>query len=345
MFKKRLCCALLCLALLTFFAACASEPQQPSEPGSSSETTTATSDTPADRAEVNIAVLAGPTGMGAAQLMERNEQNASSNRYHFTVATAPDQITASLINGELDIAAVPTNLASVLYNKTKGGVQVIACNTLGVLYMLENGDSVHAISDLRGKTVYATGQGSTPEYILNYLLEKNGLDPQTDLTIEYLAEHAELAAKMKAGDVVLGMLPEPQVSAAMAGNADLRVALNLTEEWNAVSGDSALIQGCLVVRTDFAQSNANVLKLFLSEYATSVEYVTGEPEAAAALMVKHGIVANEAIALRAIPQANICCMTGEEMKTKLSAFLTVLFEANPASVGGALPDDAFYRLG
>ncbi len=348
--KKKILCAVLGVLMLFALVACGTGSGDgetttvPSTSAPAGEVTTDGQDnpTPTERTAVNLAVLAGPTGMGASYLMEQNEAGESKNAYTVTVATAPDQVTAGLINGSLDMAAIPTNLAAVLYQKTEGGVQVLACNTLGVLYLLENGDTVHSVEDLRGKTVYATGQGSTPEYIFSYILAKNGLTVGTDVTVEYLAEHAELAAKLKAGEVVLGVLPEPQVSVAMMGNADLRVALNLTEEWNRVAGDSALIQGCIAVRTAFAQEHPEAISAFLTEYEASVNYVNENPEAAAKLIEKHGIVAKEAIALRAIPNANMVCMTGAEMKTKLSGFLQVLFDADAKSVGGKLPDDGFY---
>lgn len=335
----------LLLALLLCFAAVGCANEQQKQPDDQQTTIGQNQDnTPAEKTPVRVAVLAGPTGMGAAKLMEDNAQKTAKNDYTFTVATAPDQVTAGLINGDFDIAAVPVNLASVLYNKTKGGVRLIGYNTLGVLYILENGESVKSLEDLRGKTLYATGQGSTPEYILNYLLEKAGLKVGQDVTVEYIAEHAELAAKLKDGSVSLGMLPEPQVSAAQVGNADLRVALNLTEEWNRVMPESTLIQGCLVARTAFLEEHSASVDAFLEEYAASADYAKNTPESAAPLMVKYGIIPKEPIALRAIPKANICCVTGETMKNDMTEMLSVLFAANPASIGGAMPDDAFYYV-
>ncbi len=291
---------------------------------------------------VRVATLMGPTGMGMAKLMDDAANGKTEGGYEFTVASSPDQVASDVISGSVDIAAVPVNLASVLWNKTAGSVQVAAVNTLGVLYILENGDTIHSIADLAGKTLYATGQGATPEYVLNYLLAANGLDPETDLTIEYLAEHTELATKMSAGDVVLGMLPEPNVTAVLSGNPDVRIALDLTEEWDKVS-DSALIQGCIIVNKQFAEEYPGAVETFLEEYRASVDFVNENPEDASVLIEAAGIVPKAAVARKALPNCNICLITGDEMKTAVRQMLDVLYSADPKSVGGALPDEDFYR--
>lgn len=291
---------------------------------------------------IRVATLMGPTGMGMAKLMDDAASGKAEAAYDFTVASSPDQVASDVISGSVDIAAVPVNLASVLWNKTEGKVQVAAVNTLGVLYILENGDTIHSISDLAGKTLYATGQGATPEYVLNYLLAANGLDPENDLTIEYLSEHSELATKMSADDVVLGMLPEPNVTAVLLGNPDVRIALDLTEEWEKVS-DSTLIQGCIIVNRQFAEDYPQAVETFLEEYRASVDFVNENPEDASVMIESAGIVPKAAVALKALPNCNICLITGEEMKTAVSRMLEVLYGADPKSVGGALPDEEFYR--
>lgn len=290
--------------------------------------------------EVRVITLAGPTGMGMAKLMDDSENGATENHYQFTVASAPDQVSPEVIKGNFDIAAVPINLASVLYQKTSGQVKVGAVNTLGVLYLLENGDTIQSIADLKGKTLYATGQGSTPEYVLRYILSKNNIDPDQDVTIEYLAEHAELATKMKSGEVAIGMLPEPQVTVATMGS-DTRVALDLTEEWSKVS-DYELIQGCIIVRKEFAEEYPDALDLFMKEYEASVNFANENVEEASVLIEKAGIVAKAAVAKAALPNCNICLITGADMTNSVKEMLQVLFEANPSSVGGALPSDDFY---
>lgn len=294
--------------------------------------------------EINIAVLAGPTGMGAAKLMTDNTEGKTANKYNFTVATAPDQVGPSLIQGTYDIAAVPTNLAATIYQKTNGGVKAAAVNTGGVLYILENGNTISSVEDLRGKKIYATGQASTPEYILNYVLSKNGIDPASDVEIEYLAEHSELAASLASESAAIGMLPEPQVTAALTkGSENLRIALNLTEEWKNIAGDeSSLLQGCIAVRSEFAESYPEVVEAFLKEYEASVQYAVNNQDEAAQLIASHGIVASAEIAKKAIPNCNIIYLDGAEMKKQLSGFLQVLYDANPSSVGGALPEDDFY---
>lgn len=327
-----LAAALLLSAVL--LSACGTEPGPASVPESSSPEETKLE-------EIRVYTLMGPTGMGMAKLISDGKNGKTSATYNFTIASAPDQITAEVIKGNFEVAALPVNLASVLYNKTGGKLLVAAVNTLGVLYVLENGDTIHSIEDLKGKTVYATGQAATPEYTLRHILEKNGIDPDKDLTIEYLAEHAELATKMTSGDVVLGMLPEPNVTSVLLNNKDVRIALNLTEEWKKVS-ETELVQGCIVVSRTFAEEHPGQLADFLREYADSVAYVKENTDEAAALIEEAGIVPKAAVARKALPNCNLAMVTGEEMKHMVSDMLGVLYAASPASVGGQLPDDAFY---
>lgn len=283
----------------------------------------------------NIGTLQGPTGMGMVTLMG----DEFSSKYNITIESAPDAVVGKIINGELDIAAVPVNLAATLYNKTEGNIMMIAVNTLGVLYVLEDGETVNSMADLAGKKLYATGQGSTPEYILSYLLEKNGLTDS--VTVEYKAEHSELATLMASGEVKLGMLPEPNVTATMAKNENLRVALDLTKEWKDAAGVEP-VQGCIVVRKDYFEQNQAAVRLFLKEYEAAVNYTKANQAETAALMEKYGIIGSAAIAEKAIDQCNIVCYRDEAMRTAAEAMLQVLFDANPKSVGGALPGDDFY---
>lgn len=282
---------------------------------------------------VKIAALAGPTGIGLAYMMQDMQ-----DRYNVELFTAPDQVTAKVINGEVDIAAVPINLASVLYNKTEGKVNVIAVNTLGVLYLLENGDTIHSVADLKNKTIYATGQGSTPEYILNYLLVANGLTDSVQ--VEYIAENTELIAKLADGSAQIALLPEPHVSIACAQNADLRIALKINDLWNE-KNDTELVQGVYIARADFISEHKDQVDAFLKDAAESANKVVTEADAAA-VVVAQGIIPKEPIAKRAIPNCNITLISGVGMKTAVSAMLKVLFDANPKSIGGSMPNDDFY---
>ena len=291
--------------------------------------------------QIRVITLMGPTGMGMAKLITDGKEGKNAQEYTFTVATAPDQVSAQVIKGDFEIAAVPVNLAAVLYNKTEGAVKVAGVNTLGVLYMLENGNTVNSVADLKGKTIYATGQGSTPEYALRYILTKNGIDPDKDVTVQYLAEHAELATQMTAGSVTLGMLPEPNVTSVMLNNKDVRIALDLNAEWKKVSG-ADMVMGCIIVSAKFAEEHPQALKKFLEEYKASVEFANGDVDEAAAVIEAAGIVPKAAVAKKALPNCNIVLLTGADMKTPLQGMLNVLFEAEPKSVGGKLPDDAFY---
>lgn len=300
-----------------------------------------------ERAAVRVGGLKGPTAMGMVKLMEEDAAGTTANDYEFTLAGSADEINPLLIKGELDIAAVPTNVASVLYNKTEGQVEILALNTLGVLYVVENGNTIQSVEDLRGKTIYSTGKGATPEYALNYILGENGLTTGTDVTVEYKSEHSELASLLAAGQADLAVLPQPFVTSVLAKNPDVRIALNLTEEWDKVTEDgSKLTMGALVVRKDFAESNPEAVRNFLKEYQASTQYVTDEAnlDDAAALIEQYGII-SAAVAKQALPYCNIVCITGEEMITAAEGFLSILAKANPQSVGGTLPAEDFYYIG
>ena len=313
--------------------------------GSESEET----ESPAgEETPVRVMALKGPTAMGMVQLMDSAESGAvNGNAYTFTIAASADEVTPKLVQGEADIAAVPANLASVLYNNTEGQVQVLAINTLGVLYIVENGSSIQSVSDLAGKTIYASGKGSTPEYALNYILSANGIDPEADVTIEWKSEHSECVAALAADEDGIAMLPQPFVTTAQAQNEALRIALDLTEEWNALQADaespSALLTGVAVVRTAFAEEHPEAVNAFLDSYQESVDYVNANLSDAAALIEKYDIVP-AAVAEKALPYCNIAFIEGSEMQEKLSGYLNVLFEQNPVSVGGALPADDFYYI-
>lgn len=290
--------------------------------------------------EVDVAALRGPTSMGLVKLMEESENGLTDNSYSFTLEGAPDAIVPLLVKGDIDAAAIPGNLASVLYNNTKGQIEVIAINTLGVLYIVENGDSIQSVDDLRGRTIYSAGKGSTPEYALQYILSSNGLEVGKDVFIEWKSEHAECVAALKADKNGCAMLPQPFAATAMMQDGNIRIALDLNDLWEEQVG-SVLITGVTVVRKDFASENPETLQAFMEDYASSVEYAQCDVPGAATLIGKYGIVPEKA-ALVALPYCRISFITGEEMKEALSEYLSILYDANPKSVGGALPDNGFY---
>ncbi len=300
------------------------------------------SSAPAEKTTIKLATLKGPTGLGMLKLMSDNDAKTAANNYAFTLVASPDEIVSKISTGEIDVAAVPTNLAATLYNKTNGKIQIAAINTLGVLSLLTNDEKIKSVKDLKGKTIYSSGQGATPEYALNYILKQNGLEVGKDVNVKYVAEHAELATLMISGKVTTAVLPEPFVTQVMLKNKNLKIGLNITEEWNKVAGDkSVLTMGCLIVRKDFAEKNKAAFNAFLDEYKTSAAYTTSDVKQAAALSEKYGIMP-AAIAQKAIPNCNIVYIDGADLKAKIPDFLNVLFKANPKSVGGKLPGDDFY---
>ncbi len=294
----------------------------------------------AEEAAVRVGALKGPTAMGMVEMMEDH-----ADTYDFTLAAAPDEIVPLLVKGELDIAAVPANLGSVLYNNTKGAVKALAINTLGVLYICERGESISSVADLKGRTLVSAGKGSTPEYALNYILRGNGLDPEKDLTIEYKSEHAECLAAMLQDETLVAMLPQPFATVAMGKADDLRPALDLTEAWDALQADeenpSTLITGIAVARADFIEQHPEAVKQFMDDYRESVIFAQQNVADAAQLIGKFDIF-EAGPAEKALPYCNITFIDGEDLKTKLSGYLDVLFEADPASVGGAVPGEDFY---
>lgn len=296
---------------------------------------------------VRVTALKGPTGMGMVKLMENNKNGTALNNYEIELAGAPDEIVGQLTSGSVDIAAVPTNLASVLYNKTKGNIQMVAINTLGVLYILERGETIQAVEDLKGKTLKNVGQGSTPEFAINYILEQNGIVPGKDITIDYLSEHSQTAALLTSKKIDLAVVPEPFVTSILMKNDDIRIALDITKEWKDISknaGDQAteLAMGCIVVRKAFAEENKQALNDFLKEYEESTSYVNENVDEASKLVAENGIIAEAALAKKAIPNCNIVYIDGDEMKRNIIPYFNVLFKADPKSIGGKMPDEDFY---
>ena len=278
---------------------------------------------------LRIAGLKGPTTMGLVNLLSMEADGTAAMDYDLQLYGAADEIVPLLMKGELDMAAIPANLAATLYQKTNGGIQAVAVNTLGVLYVVEQGDTVQSMADLKGRTILSTGKGTTPEYVLRYLLNANGIDPDKDVTIEYYSEATEVTAQMATTEDAIAVLPQPYVTAAGLQDETLRVALNLTEEWNKVA-DTQLITGVTVVRKEYAEEHPDVVA------------ANTDLDGTAALCEEQGVVAKAAIAKKALPNCNIVCLTGDELKADASAYLQVLFDADPAAVGGALPGDDFY---
>ena len=331
--KKLISIIFVALLSLVLFVAC-------SAPSTDISTSIPVTSEPVEtvKTDINVASLKGPTTMGMVKLMKDSETDETLNNYNFSMHGTPDEIVPNLIKGDIDIALVPANLASVIYNNTEGKVQVAAINTLGVLYIVETGDSIQTLADLEGKTIYSTGKGTTPEFVLSYLLTQSGVNA----TIEYKSEATEVAAMLEANADAVALLPQPYVTAVLMQNENARIALDTTEEWNKISPDSTLVTGVVVVRKDWAEKNPEALQLFLQEYELSTQYVNENIPEAAKLVVEYGIIAKEPMALTAIPKCNITYIDGDEMKTSVSDYLQVLADANIASIGGELPKDDFY---
>ena len=326
---------LLALTLALSLTACGGQANsEPEQPETQEELTAA---------EINLYVLSGPTGIGAMNLWAASDAGETKNTYHITMPGANDEVVAALSKGDADIAAVATNLAATLYNKTDGGVTVLAVNTLGVLSLLSNGQEAATVSDLKGKTIYAPGQGANPEYILRYVLTGNGLDPDKDVTLRFVGEGSELLTVWQSDPEAVILAPQPVATSILMQNENAKTLFDMTEEWDKIAGgDSTLMMGCVIVRNEFLQANPGAVELFLQEYAASIEKAQSDVEGTAALCEQYGLIPKAALAQKAIPSCGLTFVTGAEMKTGLSGYLQVMFDANPKSVGGALPGDDFY---
>lgn len=330
-------------AALVFLTACGSGSTSGSQETVSSDTLSVShsEQTEAEPMEYNISSLKGPTTMGMVKLMSDSEKGETFNKYNVTIYATADEIVTGTVSGKTDIANVPANLAAVLYNKTEGNIRAAAVNTLGVLYVVTSGEEITSVEDLRGKTVYSTGKGTTPEYVFNYILRANGLEPQTDVTIEYKSEAAECAAVMAESKNAIAVLPQPYVTAAQLQNENIKIALSLTDEWDKVSS-TPLITGVTIAQAGKIEEDPNAFNIFLEEYESSVEFVNNNTDEAAELIGGYDII-KAPVAKKALPYCNITILRDDSMKTAVNGYWNVLFEADKTSVGGSLPDDnAFY---
>lgn len=353
---KRVSALLLALALALALAGCrkpAADPTpSPSESPAPSGTVTPdvtpepTPSESVERTAVRLAVLSGPTGVGATKLLSEADAGTSKNNYQYVIAADNSELVAGLTKGEIDIATVASNVALNLYNKTEGGVRIIALGTRGVLHILEGkgGNSIQSVADLAGRTIYAPGQGANPEYILRYLLQQNGLDPDKDVTLVF-ADASEINAKLVSGDIDCAMLPVPAATAAIIkGAGQVREAIDVTEAWDEMDSGSELIMTAVVARTEFIEAHPEAVADFLAEYEASIDYVNTNVDAAAELIAGYGITPSAAIAKQAIPQCHLVFIAGADMAPAISDYFMVLYEVDPAAVGGALPDDAIYYV-
>lgn len=334
---KKLLALILSLALVLSLAACGNNDTTSSATDTQSEPTYTAVD-------MSVACMTGPTGIGMAKLMADAEAKSTANNYTFTVAAAATDITGKFIKGEINIASVPTNVAATLYNNEKinGKVRMLAVNTNGVLSILEKGNTIKSIADLKGKTIYSTGKGQNPEFILNYILTENGINPTSDVTINFVSSD-DLKAKLISGEAEIAMAPEPLATAVMIQNQALNRVLSINDEWSKVS-DTELMMGCVIALDSYVEANPAAVEKFLEEYEASIKFATTNIDEAATYCETYGIAPKAAIAKKSIPICNLCFVTGNDMKTNVNGYFNVLFNADPKSIGGKLPaDDLYYK--
>lgn len=332
---KKLLAILLTLILVFAFAGCSNNDTTSSAPDVQSEPEYTAVD-------MTVACMTGPTGIGMAKLMADSDAKTTANNYTFTVASAAPDITGKFLKGEINIASVPTNVAATLYNKSEGKVRMLAVNTNGVLSILEKGNTIKSITDLKGKTIYSTGKGQNPEYILNYILRENGIDPLKDVTINFVSSE-DLIAKLVSGEAEIALAPEPAATTVMIKNPALNRVLSINDEWSKVS-DTELMMGCVIALDSYVEANPAAVEKFLEEYEASVKYATTNIDETATHCETYKIAASAAIAKKAIPTCNLCYVTGNDMKNNVNGYFNVLFKADPTSIGGKLPaDDLYYK--
>lgn len=352
--KKTLTMLLVCAMAAASLIGCSSAKTNTAD--TAAETTVVTTTVTAPKTKeldsssdipLRIGSLKGPTSMGLVSLMDKASKGETKGSYDFTMVTAADELLAKVIGGDLDIALVPANMASILYNKTNQGVNVININTLGVLYVVSADTSIKSISDLKNKTIYMTGKGTTPDYVLQYLLTENGLTVD-DVSIEYKSEPSEVAALLKEQAGAIGLLPQPFVTVAMAQNDSLEMVLDLTKEWDAVqeSEDGSLVTGVTICRSQLLSdpATAEAVNIFMAEHKASASFAVNNVSETAELVAAAGIIEKAPVAAKALPYCSISYVDGEMMKSMLEGYLNVLFNQAPASVGGALPDNDFYYI-
>ena len=295
-------------------------------------------------AEVRFGVLKGPTGIGASYLLSQNEEGKTENKYSVTILAEATDMIGQDAAGQLDIAAIPTNAAASLYNKTNGEVRLAALNTAGVLYVLTKDNGIKNVSELKGRTIYAVGQGSNPEYVLRFILSGNGIDPDKDVEIVFM-DSAELTTRAATGTIDVCMLPVPAVTTVLMKNSDMHIALDMTKEWDSLNTGSILTMGCVVVRADYVKEHPIEVLAFLRDYEKSIEYTKNNVAEAAELCAKYGIVPSAQVAKKAIPDSSLIFISGDDIKPALEGYLRILFDSNPKSIGGKMPGDDFYSLG
>lgn len=295
-----------------------------------------------DTTAIRVGSLKGPTTIGIVNLMDKASKGETDGKYEFTMSAAADEIAAKVVSGDLDIALVPSNLAAVLYNKVEGGVTAIDINTMGVLYCVTGDTSISSIKDLSDKTIVMTGQGTTPEYSVRYLLEQNGV---TGFEIDFKSEPTEVAALLADDPSRIAILPQPFVTVACAQNEAVATVFSLEDEWQSVTDGLGIVTGVTIVRNDFLKEHGDAVKTFIKEHGESVQAANSDIDTTAALVVANEIVGAEPVAKKAIPNCNIVCLTGDKLESNLSAYLEVLYTADPKSVGGQLPGEDFYFKG
>ncbi len=292
---------------------------------------------------VSVAVLSGPTGVGAVNLWNNAENGNTKLNYSFSLSAGNDQIIANDVSGKADIAAVATNMAAALWNKTNGKITLLAVNTGSVLNILSK-TKINSFSELKGKEIYLTGEGATPEYALKYLLKSNGINPEADVKLNFVEEGSALTAvwaKKESENAVI-LAPEPVATAILTKYKNAVRCFNLGEEWEKRGGGSELLMGGIIVNNDFLKNNKEAVKTFLTEYRESIEKAKTDIPGTAKLMAEKGIAANEKIAEKSLPNMALMYLDGNEMKEKLSGYFEVLYNANPKSIGGKLPANDFY---
>lgn len=295
----------------------------------------------AEPLQLTVAGLKGPSSIGMLRMIESEPVFGEDVETEYQIVDEPQLMIARIMSGEADIAAVPINLAAVLYNKG-APYRLGAVTGDGLLHIVSSREDIGSVEDLKGKRIYCIAQGSTPEFVLRYVLEKSGIDPDTEVELDFSFDHVAIAPQLIAGKVDLAVLPEPFVSIVASKNPAVQPVIDLQQVWAELSGtgDTYPITATLV-RNSLYREHPEALKAFFAAYRESIDWANANPAEAGGLAGKYMEMPAPIIA-KAMPRLNLRYQSPREARSRVEELYQVFHGFAPASVGGTIPGDEFY---
>lgn len=329
---RRIVALLTALILVFTLAACGKEP----EPVTT--TTEVYPDMLVRDEKINVACFRAGSAVSLTHARATKEDACV-----ITFSNSVDEITSLIKSGKADIAALPLNTAAQLYNKTNGGIKIMSITALNSLYLVEKGDIIKKLSDFKGKTVVTSGKGTVFDYYLLYVLKESGIDPETDITIRYLDTYDDVVADAK-GENSSGLCVVPcnyacEILYAEKGYDTVESFTNILK----LKTEMVFAAECLAVRTEYLEAHPDLVEEFLDFADMSATFITSSARAGLYL-IDAKLFADEEKALANVFNCNPVCIQGDELVTLASENLKFLYELDPDSVGGALPDENIYYV-